>query len=840
MNQSDYEASVLFTEWLDRQVTAAGRGDGVDTLDVDPRGRFWLGRLAPEYMVLSNPLGARGERLDPCAAGIRFRPAGPAPWSFDVTVSLRGWAKDAAGGYVKSPEVRVTLPVSVADQGAGPAPDNTALRAALDAAGLPQHSAEMRVEVEAWRERPELIVTLLNTSAEPQGRGRPDRHLYETSIEVSLPETEPYVLEALPDSFRYDRRILALGVNAGIERTEGGLRTTDTVVADRARPEFWVSKAPQPDLRFDQLRVDPVGPLEQLLEAAREWGSDAWDIAQLEAMSGHVWTASMRSEAAEAARAWTSELARFELGLEELKRNHQLREAFRLANGALKHSARGRYDRWRSFQIGFLVSALPSIANPDDTDVVDTIWFATGGGKTETYLGLIVTAVLYDRMHGKSDGVSVWSRFPLRMLSLQQTQRFADALAGAELMRREAGIPGSAIRLGFYVGAAGTPNAVPLKPEDGQPNSLDPSMPGHYKVLLRCPFCQSENLEMAFDRRHWTLDHRCGNPDCLWPEEALPFHLVDQEIYRFLPAVVIGTLDKAALAGMQAAMRGLYGPPMGVCSVRGHGFTYAPRSKSPSGCLVPGCRNGTRQALVQPAHLWGPRFRLQDELHLLRDSLGAVDSHYEALLDHLQVQVGAQRPKIVASSATLTGVHRQVDVLYQRETRVFPQPGPSATTSFWSAASAQRARRFVAIAPRGVTTEFVSDRIVTVLQESVRRLISEPAAVCQQAGIDPRWVDHLVNVYGVDVIYGLTVKDVEAARRSVDTQVPFKVESQTLTGSTPFEEVRQTLERLENPEQGYQVDQDKDRGRGHDQHLEQRRPPARHRCIQHALSRRRH
>lgn len=804
MPQTDYEASVRFIEWLDRQVTASGRGDGIDWLEVDPRGRFWLGRLAPEYLVLTNPLGARGERLDPCAAGIRVRPQGSGPWTFTITVSMKGWADGRAAGYTKSPEVSTTVSVTVSPDTTGLVAGTAELRAALDAAGLNDHSAEIRVEVEAWREARELVVTLLNTSAQPTGRPQPDRHLYETRVEVSGLATDPFLLEALPDSFRYDRRVPALGVNAGVVETPAGLQTSDTVVADRARPEFWVANAPQPDLTFDQLQRDPIRPLEQLLSAARDWGAAAWDLKGLETAGGHDWTDHMHAEAAEAAAAWDAELARFECGLEELRTNSDLRESFRLANGALKHSARGRYDRWRGFQIGFLVSSLRSVVDPTESEVVDTIWFATGGGKTETYLGLIVTAVLYDRLRGKRDGVSAWSRFPLRMLSLQQTQRFADALAGAELMRREAGIAGSEIRLGFYVGAAGTPNAIPLEAEEGQPNSLDPSMPGRYKVLLRCPFCHSEQLEMAFDRKSWTLDHRCMDDSCPWPEAALPFHVVDQEIYRFLPAVVIGTLDKAALIGMQAAMRGLYGPPLGLCSMPGHGFTYATRSKSPTGCLVPGCRNGTRQPIAQAVELWGPRLRLQDELHLLRDSLGAVDSHYEAILDHLQVQLGGQRPKVVASSATLTGVARQVDVLYQRRSRVFPMPGPTATSSFWSTASSERARRFVAVAPRGVTNEFVSDRIVTVLQESIRRLISEPTGVCDEAGVDIRWVDHLINIYGVDVIYGTTVKDVEAARRSVDTQIPFKVESQTLTGATPFEEVRLALERLENPEPNFE------------------------------------
>ena len=97
------------------------------------------------------------------------------------------------------------------------------------------------------------------------------------------------------------------------------------------------------------------------------------------------------------------------------------------------------------------------------------MWFATGGGKTETYLGLLVTAALLTVSPART-GVSAWSRFPLRMLSLQQTQRFAEALAGAELSAGAEEIGGAPISLGFYVGSSGTPNRIPVEARDGEPD----------------------------------------------------------------------------------------------------------------------------------------------------------------------------------------------------------------------------------------------------------------------------------------------------------------------------------------------------------------------------------
>lgn len=802
--QTSYEASTKYVEWLHGRVMAAGRGDGVDSLEVEPRGSFWLGRLCSEKVVLDSDLGQRGERLDPCAIELRVRPRDTAgPWRFGVRVQLRTWSRSGPDSWHKDAPVdsRVSAVVARGEgEGAFGAPE---LTAAIEASGGDGRSAEVRVEVEDWHAQPELVVSLVNTSP-PWSKAYPDTHIYEAVLEVIGLPTTTFELTDLPDSFRYDRSVPAITRNCGVEITSTGLRTTDIVSVEKKRPEYWVRDCTAPDFSFATLAADPLPSLVQLVREVRNWGAEEWSTAVLDQRAEDSgWSPVTRERAGEAAHDWQVELARLEAGLDLLQTDADLLTAFRLANRAINHAARGKYDSWRPFQLGFLLGALNGLVDPDDANVVDTVWFATGGGKTETYLGLLVTAVFYDRMTGKKHGITAWSRFPLRMLSLQQTQRFADALAGAEIVRREEGISGSPIALGFYVGQGGTPNQIPLDASEGQPDASDPEMPGRYQVLLRCPFCHGHDVSMAFDRASWTLQHCCNNEDCPWTEDALPFHIVDQEIYRFLPAVVVGTLDKAALLGMQAAMRGFVGAPHGRCSRDGHGFCYAPRASRPSGCLVPGCRGDGERYVGQPAERWAPRLRLQDELHLLRDSLGAVDAHYEALLDHLQQRLGGARAKVVASSATLTGYERQVDVLYQRTARVFPQPGPSATRSFWSRDSEELARRYVAVAPRGVTLEYVSDRTLETLQRGVRRLNAEPEAVCLEAGIDPAHAEFLVSNYGVNVVYGNTIRDVDAARRSLDTQLGFPVNANTLTGGTPFEDVRDTLDRLDSPEDDF-------------------------------------
>lgn len=804
------EAAEKFVSWLERQILFAGRGDELDVLDVEPSGRFWLGRLAPEDAVIALGLGDRGERLDPCATGIRIRPAAEPPWVFEVEVSMRCWMCGQDRKWRKSKPLRnrveVSIPTGVyGDYSFGATELAGALRSLTDSEDL---KCDVRVEVRTdYEGRKELTVLIVNTSS-AKGSVLADTNLYETSLELSIP-TESFTLESLPDSFRYDRRVNAYGVNCGVTlQSSGTLRTADTIVVDRGRPTYWNTPNPEPDLTFETLSKDPLPSLQYLVDELTTWGNAAWSTTTLKGRANaESWSPGMLDEAYEAAKEFQTEIVRISKGLQLLLDNQELLKAFRLMNSAMSYSSAGKYSAWRPFQIGYLLANIEILVAPEDVDVADIVWFATGGGKTETYLGLLITAVLFERMNGKSTGITAWSRFPLRMLSLQQTQRFADALAAAEIIRRRESIEGDPLSVGFFVGQDATPNSIKadVEPQSNDPDPDDPDMPKRYQVLLYCPFCRKDGIEMAFDRRYWKLEHRCSNPECVWKDGGLPFYVVDDEIYRFLPTIIVGTIDKAASIAMQASMRGLVGPPRGQCSVPGHGYVYASRGQRREGCLVPGCK-GTKQPLQMSEQLFAPSFRLQDELHLLKDSLGAVDAHYESLLDYLQTLISGRRPKILASSATLTGYEKQVSVLYQRRARVFPIQPPSTSEGFWTKESSQLARRFVAVAPRGVTLEYAVDRTVTELQLAIRRLISDPTSVCAEGGIDPLLVDDLISFYGVDVVYGNTLKDLDAVTRSFETQIQVEgpLNSGLLTGRTQFEDVRTTLKRLEVPEAAFE------------------------------------
>lgn len=800
-------ASERVVRWLHDCVVGSARGDELQVLDKRPSGLFWLGRLAPEERVRSSALGDRAERLDPCAVGMVVRPRSGPPWSFTATVRACAWLQ-ADRGWRKTAPIEVRVPVETRGNGTTRVGEGLLADALGEVVGT--RGLGLAVEVVVRTERdgtPEMTICLVNTSPQEHG-DLADTNLYETSLRVDGMQTEPFLLDALPDSFRYDRRVPAYGVNCGVKPLgPGEFITTDTVQVPKRRPKFWSVKGAIPDLSFARLATDPLPHLRALVDAYEDWGRATWsekELGRREREEG--WSEEMRREANAEAAQHKLELGRLRDGLKRITSNPNLRRSFCLMNKAMRISARGKYDAWRPFQIGFLLANIASIAEPmTESEVVDIVWFPTGGGKTETYLGLLITAAFFDRLRGKTSGVTGWSRFPLRMLSLQQTQRFASAAAGAELVRRREGIQGDPFSIGFFVGQGATPNRLKLDPKDGEPDVTQPETLQRFKVLLRCPFCDAEGLRIGFDRARWVLEHRCPNQDCPWEPPGLPFYIVDEEIYRFLPTIIVGTLDKAALVAFQAAARGLVGPPWGRCSEPGHGFTYSPRKSKPSGCLVPGCKR-PRASLDMPDQMFGPSFRLQDELHLLRDSLGAVDAHYEALLDHLQRQTSETTPKILASSATLAGYSRQADVLYQRNARVFPLQGPTADTGFWISDSADLARMYVAVAPRGVTLEYATDRTVEELQRAVRQLVRAPADTCAEIGIDANLAPAMASLFGVDVVYGNTLRDLDAVSRSLETQIDLRgpLNSAALTGRTMFEEVRQALDRLEDPEESFE------------------------------------
>lgn len=334
--------------------------------------------------------------------------------------------------------------------------------------------------------------------------------------------------------------------------------------------------------------------------------------------------------------------------------------------------------RWRPFQLAFILMNLrgttdPAEAGRKERELVDLIWFPTGGGKTEAYLGLTAFTIFWRRLKRAGDAATtVLMRYTLRLLTTQQFQRAATLICACDLIRqREPRIAGEPISIGLWVGGSVTPNkhADALQAwnkllREGRPNPF---------VLLSCPWCgcgmgpvkeprrtrpDGSEIEGSFRLPGYEriggegtkrIVFKCPDASCPFSQDSgLPVYVVDEAIYEERPTLLIGTVDKfAMMAWNPSAMRFF-----GLSEKLG-------RQQAP------------------------PSLIIQDELHLIAGALGSMVGHYEMTIDAL-TRDGAIPAKIIASTATICRAADQAAKLYNRCVEVFPPQGLLATDSFFA------------------------------------------------------------------------------------------------------------------------------------------------------------
>ncbi|MEQ9485699.1 DISARM system helicase DrmA [Coleofasciculus sp. F4-SAH-05] len=363
---------------------------------------------------------------------------------------------------------------------------------------------------------------------------------------------------------------------------------------------------------------------------------------------------------------------------------------------------------WYPFQLAFILLNLPSLTDlhhPDrshPTDAItDLLWFPTGGGKTEAYLGLTAYTIGLRRLQGQiggrdgEHGVAVLMRYTLRLLTLQQFQRATALICACEAIRRndEQTWGTEPIRIGLWVGQNSTPNYTSqseefTKQSRGQYQNHSGGSPHQ---LTNCPWCGSKiepgkhiHVEPVEKGRGRTLI-RCGDPlgRCPFSKgEGLPVLVVDEEIYRRLPALLIATVDKFAQMPWKGEVQMLFGQVNGYC--QRHGF------RSPDvDDKNRHNRTGNLPAAKTLPHplLRPPDLIIQDELHLISGPLGTLVGLYETAIDQLSswnVDGKRVRPKVVASTATIRQAQAQVHNLFLRKLHVFPPPGLDVEDNFFS------------------------------------------------------------------------------------------------------------------------------------------------------------
>lgn len=351
---------------------------------------------------------------------------------------------------------------------------------------------------------------------------------------------------------------------------------------------------------------------------------------------------------------------------------------------------------WRPFQIAFILMNLTGIVNPEhpDREIVDLLYFPTGGGKTEAYLGLMAFAIANRRLRATEDseynldgGVTVMLRYTLRLLTTQQRDRITKMVVAAEKIRRQAypRFGTEPISIGFWVGGGVTPNKFeefiekPDRPQDAR------SAVNHVcKQLLACPFCgkplKEENFYIDTDRK--TIEIYCSDRDCEFYKYRdgrypIPVYLVDEEIYSKCPTIILSTVDKFARLPWDVNTNALFGRVNRKCSRDGYVAIGAEHGRHNRTETLP------TSTLTDIRPFLPPELIIQDELHLITGPLGTVYGAYETIIEDMCTHDGI-RPKYVVSTATIKNAEEQTRCLYARKnTTQFPPNGFEIGDSFF-------------------------------------------------------------------------------------------------------------------------------------------------------------
>lgn len=611
-----------------------------------------------------------------------------------------------------------------------------------------------------------LALTLVNDTPEPaRDRGfLPEVAIYDAGFEVALDGAAVVASEyrLVERDYRTEPLVHAHGrfccLDEDIFREFGHLATTTLPIH---RQMVYESK-PELQPTFVELAIAPLPPLERIEQHMAAYASD-WDRYLETAEPGAAQAACQADR-----DAFGDEIRRFRRGLQLIREDlsgaasglgvafERANESFALMNtrGGLDDPQGTTATTWRLFQVVYVVANLAALAareapatdrvawlaqrqagdhshdarfaDLDELAIADVLWFPTGGGKSAALYGLVAVGLFFDRLRGKHAGVSSVIRFPLRMLSVQQLERMLRLIAACEMTRDAHADPGEPFRLGYWVGHTNTPNRITDPNDERWRDLASMSRQGddwkrEKTVLPTCPYCGASAVSLAPDIAAVTLAHRCGNCG-----KTLPVDVSDDEVYRHLPAVLVGTVDKIASLAFNAHASHLTHGPAFRCP--DHGFVTHPQGYARR-CLARDACSRTEQdwlpvSIKDPA----PALVIQDELHLLSEELGTFAAHYETLWQHL-CTVGSGLPsKVLAATATISDYENQVAQLYALTPRRFPTDGWVDGDSFYAARHDDLVQRiFVGALPTQMDVVQFAIAAGEAMRREVVRLTDLPA-----------------------------------------------------------------------------------------------------------------
>lgn len=471
---------------------------------------------------------------------------------------------------------------------------------------------------------------------------------------------------------------------------------------------------------------------------------------------------------------------RLQQGIDTLQGNEKALAAFRFANRAMAtQRVRSQYalamrrgedvtlDKfdvlknrsWRPFQLAFLLLSIPSLADPSHPDRVqpvdayaDLLWFPTGGGKTEAYLGVAAFTMAIRRMQGNlggydsSRGLAVIMRYTLRLLTLQQFQRATSLICAMEVLRREAldngdkSLGTEPFTIGLWVGNKVTPGtteesheAIEAIRNPGR-NTAGTTSPAQ---LTSCPWCGSEikpGRDVKVDKNQGRTKVFCGDPvkRCEFSKgDGIPVLTVDEEIYHRPPTMMIATVDKFAMMAWRGQVRTLFGRVGQECER--HGLLWRGADCN-TGHRASGNLPAARVKNITPIR--PPDLIIQDEFHLISGPLGTMVGLYETAVDELcgwTLDGKTVKPKIIASTATVRKAKEQVNNVFMRRVSVFPPHGLDVEDNFFSVqrpVEDKPGRRYLGVCSPGSSRPAMLIRVYTAFLTAAQELFDrfgEPA-----------------------------------------------------------------------------------------------------------------
>ena len=485
---------------------------------------------------------------------------------------------------------------------------------------------------------------------------------------------------------------------------------------------------------------------------------------------------------------------RFKESIDLLKNNDSALKAFNLMNETFQRNS--KYDSWRLFQIVFIVSQLKDIVSDEQKEVCELLHVMTGGGKSETYFGIVIFTAFYDRLSGKKFGVSAITKFPLRMLSIQQLQRIANIFIHAEQIRKKEKIPGDEFSIAYFVGSQdsdfpGDNREILLKIADAK----DKKEKIKGKIIDECPLC-GRNVFLDVDEDKQLIVHRCDS--C---HEEFRLYYTDDEIYRTLPTFIVSTVDKWAGIALNRRYRNLLGGDLAECQV-GHGFMPAYDKCSFKVGRYKQCQDAGK--LLNVSFDTSPTIIIQDEMHLIKEGFGTIDSHFESLMEVMKSEfTGGSKFKNIVMTATVSGAEKQIKNLYHKDTRIFPPhlKDKNNNTFFFNQLKEDDAdvmqRRVIGLKPSILSYRLIFN-ILRYISIFIKNLEENADGFSKEHGFTKKELEEICQYYKKLLTYHNKKEAAHNVAYSIDDYVNnhednYKVRVQPLTGDNNLDEIKDIM-----------------------------------------------